>query len=201
VAILESIMKLRQLCCDPRLVKMDAARFVKQSAKYEATMELVDQQLADGHRILIFSQFTSMLKLLSDGLTEKRLPHLMLTGSTKDRQGLCDQFELGKADVFLISLKAGGTGLNLVSADTVIHYDPWWNPQAQEQATDRAYRIGQKKPVFVYDMFVAGSVEERMLQLQQKKRKLADAILHGELPQVDALTEADVEVLFAPLVD
>ncbi len=201
VPILDALMKLRQLCCDPRLVKMDAARFVKQSAKYEATMELVDQQLADGHRILIFSQFTSMLKLLSDGLTEKRLPHLILTGSTKDRQGLCDQFESGKADVFLISLKAGGTGLNLVSADTVIHYDPWWNPQAQEQATDRAYRIGQKKPVFVYDMFVAGSVEERMLQLQQKKRKLADAILHGELPQVDALTEADVEVLFAPLVD
>ena len=201
VPILDALMKLRQLCCDPRLVKMDAARFVKQSAKYEATMELVDQQLADGHRILIFSQFTSMLKLLSDGLNEKQLPHLILTGSTKDRQGLCDQFENGKADVFLISLKAGGTGLNLVSADTVIHYDPWWNPQAQEQATDRAYRIGQKKPVFVYDMFVAGSVEERMLQLQQKKRRLADAILHGELPQVDAITEADVEVLFAPLVD
>ncbi|MEZ4246918.1 MAG: DEAD/DEAH box helicase [Polyangiales bacterium] len=201
VPILDALMKLRQLCCDPRLVKMDAARFVKQSAKFEATMELVEQQLADGHRILIFSQFTSMLKLLSDGLNEKRRPHLLLTGATKDRQGLCDQFEGGKADVFLISLKAGGTGLNLVSADTVIHYDPWWNPQAQEQATDRAYRIGQKKPVFVYDMFVAGSVEERMLQLQQKKRKLADAILHGELPQVDSLTEADVEVLFAPLVD
>ncbi len=201
VPILDALMKLRQLCCDPRLVKMDAARFVKQSAKFEATMELVDQQLADGHRILIFSQFTSMLKLLSEGLAEKRLPHLILTGNTKDRQGLCDQFESGQADVFLISLKAGGTGLNLVSADTVIHYDPWWNPQAQEQATDRAYRIGQKKPVFVYDMFVAGSVEERMLQLQQRKRKLADAILHGELPQVDALTEADVEVLFAPLVD
>ncbi|MBX3247481.1 MAG: DEAD/DEAH box helicase [Myxococcales bacterium] len=201
VPILDALMKLRQLCCDPRLVKMDAARFVKQSAKYDATMELIRQQLADGHRVLLFSQFTSMLQLLSDGLKAESRPHLVLTGNTKDRQGLCDRFEAGQADVFLISLKAGGTGLNLVSADTVIHYDPWWNPQAQEQATDRAYRIGQTKPVFVYDMFVAGSVEERMLQLQQKKRRLADAILHGELPQGDGLTEDDVEVLFAPLVD
>ncbi len=198
--ILDALMKLRQLCCDPRLVRMDAARFVKRSAKYEALLELVDQQLAGGHRILVFSQFTSMLRLISAGLSEKKHRHLMLTGATKNRQQLCDRFEAGEADVFLISLKAGGVGLNLVSADTVIHYDPWWNPQAQEQATDRAYRIGQRRPVFVYDLFVAGSVEERMLQLQRRKRRLADAILAGEVPD-ERLSEDDVEVLFAPLMD
>ncbi|MEM9073882.1 MAG: DEAD/DEAH box helicase [Myxococcota bacterium] len=201
VPILDALMKLRQLCCDPRLVKMDAARFVRQSAKYEALFELVEQQLDGGHRILIFSQFTSMLRLISAGLKEKKRRHFMLTGATKNRQQLCDRFEAGEADVFLISLKAGGVGLNLVSADTVIHYDPWWNPQAQEQATDRAYRIGQTRPVFVYDLFVAGSVEERMLQLQQRKRRLADAILAGQLPADERLSEADVEVLFAPLLD
>ncbi|HJL45362.1 MAG TPA: DEAD/DEAH box helicase, partial [Polyangiaceae bacterium LLY-WYZ-15_(1-7)] len=200
VPILDALMKLRQLCCDPRLVRMDAARFVRESAKYEALMELVETQLADGHRILVFSQFTSMLRLIGAGLKEKGIGHLTLTGASKNRQQLCDRFEAGEVDVFLISLKAGGTGLNLVSADTVIHYDPWWNPQAQEQATDRAYRIGQTKPVFVYDLFVAGSVEERMLGLQQKKRKLADAILAGEVPQTASpLTEDDVEVLFSPL--
>ncbi len=141
-----------------------------------------------------------MLKLLSAGMAERDIGHFLLTGQTKDRQALCDRFENKEADVFLISLKAGGTGLNLVSADTVIHYDPWWNPQAQAQATDRAYRIGQKKPVFVYDLFIEGSVEERMLKLQERKRRLADAILAGEVPEDASLTEEDVEVLFAPLV-
>lgn len=199
VPVLDALMKLRQLCCDPRIVRMESARFVKQSAKYRAFFELLEQQLEGGHRVLVFSQFTRMLALLSQGLKERGLAHFLLTGQTKDRQGLCDRFEAGEADVFLISLKAGGTGLNLVSADTVIHYDPWWNPQAQAQATDRAYRIGQKKPVFVYDLYVEGSVEERMLQLQERKRRLADAILAGELPSDTRLTEDDVEVLFAPL--
>jgi SNF2 family DNA or RNA helicase len=108
-----------------------------------------------------------------------------------------DQFERGVADVFLISLKAGGTGLNLVSADTVIHYDPWWNPAAQAQATDRAYRIGQTKPVFVYNLIVAGSVEERMLALQERKRHLANTILGGQV--TGSLSEADVDDLFAPI--
>jgi len=150
-----------------------------------------------GHRALVFSQFTSMLALISQSLEARSVKHLVLTGESRDRQGLVDAFEAGQADVFLISLKAGGTGLNLVSADTVIHYDHWWNPQAQAQATDRAYRIGQKRPVFVHDLYVAGSVEERMLELQERKRGLADAILgQGASPQ---LSEADVETLFAPL--
>ncbi len=107
-----------------------------------------------------FSQFTRMLSLIGQGLEQRQWPYIELTGQTQDRQAKCDQFENGKADAFLISLKAGGTGLNLTSADTVIHYDPWWNPAAQAQATDRAYRIGQKRPVFVYNLIIAGSVEE-----------------------------------------
>ncbi len=194
-------MKLRQLCCDPKLVKMESARFVRESAKTEALFELVQTQLGGGHRILIFSQFTSMLRVIGKGLEERGIKHLTLTGATKDRQGLCDRFEAGEADVFLISLKAGGTGLNLVSADTVIHFDPWWNPQAQAQATDRAYRIGQQRPVFVYNLFVAGSVEERMLSLQKQKRRLADAILAGERPTASGLDEGQIEHLLAPLVD
>lgn len=198
--ILDALMKLRQLCCDPKLVRMHAARFVRESAKMESLLELVDAQLQGGHRILIFSQFTTMLGLISKELGARNVRHFMLTGQSKKRQQLCDRFEAGEAEVFLISLKAGGVGLNLVSADTVIHYDPWWNPQAQEQATDRAYRIGQTKPVFVYDLFVAGSVEERMLQLQERKRKLADAILEGDAPTVEQFTESDVDVLFSPLM-
>jgi SNF2 family DNA or RNA helicase len=139
-----------------------------------------------------------MLGLLGEGLTQRKIAFLCLTGASKDRGELVDQFESGKADVFLISLKAGGTGLNLVSADTVIHYDPWWNAAAQMQATDRAYRIGQKKPVFVYNLIASSSVEERMMTLQARKRHLADTIL-GKAGSISALSAADVEDLFAPL--
>jgi SNF2 family DNA or RNA helicase len=199
--ILEALMKLRQLCCDPRLVKSEAARFVRESAKYELFFELLATLLEGGHRVLVFSQFTSMLALLARGLTERSIKYLILTGQTQNRQKQCDDFESGVADVFLISLKAGGTGLNLVSADTVIHYDPWWNPAAQDQATDRAYRIGQKRPVFVYNLVIAGSVEERMLGLQQKKRELAASVLSTPTAAGPVLAECDVEQLFAPLPD
>jgi SNF2 family DNA or RNA helicase len=198
--ILDALMKLRQVCCDPRLVCMDAARGVRESAKYEAFFALLGQQLSEGHRVLVFSQFTSMLALLSAGLRERGITHLALTGATRDRQKVVDAFEARKADVFLISLKAGGTGLNLVSADTVIHYDPWWNPAAQAQATDRAYRIGQQRPVFVYNLFAAGSVEERVLRLQQRKRWLSNGVL-GEGEAGGGLGEGDVDALFAPLDD
>lgn len=199
IAILDALMKLRQACCDPRLVRSESARHVKQSAKFELLMELISSLLCAGHRILVFSQFTRMLSLISAGLTEKNVAHIALTGATQDRQEKCDAFEAGKADVFLLSLKAAGTGLNLVSADTVIHYDPWWNPTAQAQATDRAYRIGQQRPVFVYNLIVAGSVEERMLRLQSQKRHLADTIL-GHKTQ-GTLDERDVDDLFDPLED
>jgi superfamily II DNA or RNA helicase len=197
--ILEALMKLRQLCCDPRLVKGEAARFVRESAKYELFFELLESLLASGRRVLVFSQFTSMLALLATGLRERSIKYLVLTGATQNRQRQCDLFEQGAADVFLISLKAGGTGLNLVSADSVIHYDPWWNPAAQDQATDRAYRIGQKRPVFVYNLVIAGSVEERMLGLQQKKRELAESVLATPSAAGPVLGECEVEQLFAPL--
>ncbi len=199
--ILDALMKLRQVCCDPRLVAMDAARSVRESAKYEALFALIEPQLEAGHRILVFSQFTSMLALIAEGLRERGTPYLALTGATRERQRVVDAFEQGRADVFLISLKAGGTGLNLTSADTVIHYDPWWNPAAQAQATDRAYRIGQKRPVFVHNLFVAGSVEERVLRLQQRKRWLSSTLLGDEGTGGAAITETDVDALFAPLQD
>ena len=198
ITILDALTKLRQVCCDPRLVAMDVARPVSESAKFEMLMTLLREQVGAGHRVLVFSQFTSMLALIADGLDQRSIAHLVLTGQTRDRQRVVDAFEAGKADVFLISLKAGGTGLNLTSADTVVHYDPWWNPAAQAQATDRAYRIGQKRPVFVHNLYVAGSVEERVIELQQRKRWLANALL-GDGGGPSAWNEREIEALFAPL--
>jgi superfamily II DNA or RNA helicase len=198
VPVLGALTKLRQVCCDPRLVRMSQAGKIRESAKYTMFFELLDKQLAGGHRVLVFSQFTSMLGLLEAGLRERKVKYAILTGDTKDRAEAVDQFEKGGAKVFLISLKAGGTGLTLTSADVVIHYDPWWNPAIQAQATDRAYRIGQKKPVISYQLFAAGSVEERILGLQRSKKHVADAIL-GQGTAANALTEAELDVLFAPL--
>jgi len=198
ITILDALTQLRQVCCDPRLVRVDAAREVKSSAKYGAFFTLLEAELSRGRRVLVFSQFTRMLSLLSQGLTERSIEHTLLTGATQDRQAAVDAFQSGRFDVFLISLKAGGTGLNLTRADTVIHYDPWWNAAAQMQATDRAHRIGQKNPVFVHNLVVAGSVEERMLALQSKKRRLAETLL-GADPQRAGLSENDLEDLFAPL--
>ncbi len=200
IAILDALLKLRQVCCDPRLVSVEAARDVAGSAKLDVLLELVTSSLADGRRLLVFSQFARMLGLISESLLARGIGHVSLTGHTPDRQKPIDAFQAGRADVFLISLKAGGAGLNLVGADTVVHYDPWWNPAAQAQATDRAHRIGQTKPVFVHDLIAAGSVEERMLGLQRHKRKLADAILDRGHAAAGALTERDVDDLLAPLI-
>jgi superfamily II DNA or RNA helicase len=199
VDILDALLKLRQVCCDPRLVRMDAARAVRQSAKYELLFEMLEQQLPQGRRALIFSQFATMLRLIGQGLEERGLSFAFLTGATADRQRQVDKFQGGDADVFLISLKAGGTGLNLTRADTVIHYDPWWNPAVQAQATDRAYRIGQENPVFVYNLVVAGSVEERILHLQRNKRELAESILGGGDHRLADLSAEELDGLFAPL--
>jgi superfamily II DNA or RNA helicase len=198
VAILDALTKLRQACCDPRLVAMSAARGVSGSAKLDALLALLGEQLAGGHRVLVFSQFTSMLALVGEALRARDVGHLVLTGETRERQRVVDAFEEGRADVFLISLKAGGTGLNLTSADTVVHYDPWWNPAAHAQATDRVYRIGQTRPVFVHNLYVAGSVEERVLALQERKRQLSSTLL-GDGPTGQAVGEAEIEALFAPL--
>jgi superfamily II DNA or RNA helicase len=198
IAILDALMKLRQVCCDPRLVRVSSASRVVESAKLEFFFKLLTEQLAEHRRVLVFSQFTSMLGLIGEGLIERGVKHLTLTGGTQDRQAKVDAFQSGQADVFLISLKAGGTGLNLTSADTVIHYDPWWNPAAQAQATDRAHRIGQTRPVFVHQLIVAGSVEERMLELQRHKQELASGLV-GSGAQHGTFSESDLSDLFAPL--
>ena len=201
IDILGALMKLRQVCCDPRLVRVGAAREIDESAKMMALLDMLEQQLGQGRRILVFSQFATMLGLIAAQLTRLGVRYAMLTGATADRDAAVDTFQSGRADVFLISLKAGGTGLNLTRADTVIHYDPWWNPAAQNQATDRAYRIGQVNPVFVYKLIVAGSVEERMLRLQQRKQSLADALLGHTAGAGLSWSEGDVDDLFAPLAE
>jgi SNF2 family DNA or RNA helicase len=199
VTILGALMKLRQACCDPRLLPGEAARDVPESAKYQLLLELLAQQRAAGRRVLVFSQFATMLALIAEGLRREGCPFVVLTGATQNRQRPIDDFQSGRCDVFLISLKAGGTGLNLTRADTVIHYDPWWNPAVQAQATDRAHRIGQTQPVFVYNLIVAGSVEERMLALQRRKRALAAGLLGPSETGSLALGPADVDRLFAPM--
>ncbi|MBK6922066.1 MAG: DEAD/DEAH box helicase [Deltaproteobacteria bacterium] len=199
IDILGALMKLRQVCCDPRLVRVSAAREIEESAKLQALCEMVETQLGQDRNILIFSQFATMLGLIGQSLKARGIEFALLTGATADREAECDRFQSGRVRVFLISLKAGGTGLNLTRADTVIHYDPWWNPAAQNQATDRAYRIGQKRPVFVYKLIIAGSVEERMIALQQRKQSLSDALLATGGPGGVPWTEGDVDDLFAPL--
>ena len=201
VTVLDALLKLRQVCCDPRLVAVDAARRVERSAKYEALLELVQRQVAEGRRILVFSQFARMLALVAEGLLARRIRYVILTGSSTNRHLLVDEFQTGRAEVFLVSLKAGGTGLNLTAADTVIHYDPWWNPAAQAQATDRAHRVGQTQPVFVYQLIVAGSVEERMLRLQAKKLALAESVVGEQAGSAARLLETEIDDLFAPLGD
>jgi superfamily II DNA or RNA helicase len=198
VDILSALLKLRQVCCDPRLLGMESAVGIEQSAKTEALFELLEEMLPQGRKVLIFSQFARMLGLVGDELRARGISHATLTGQTKDRQAQVDAFQGGDVDVFLISLKAGGTGLNLTRADTVIHFDPWWNPAAQAQATDRAYRIGQKNPVFVYQLVVGGSVEERMLGLQARKQALADGLLDSGSAG-GALSAEDIDELLAPL--
>ncbi|TMJ64696.1 MAG: helicase SNF2, partial [Alphaproteobacteria bacterium] len=176
IVVLDALLKLRQVCCDPRLVKLTAARQVNASAKLEHLMEMLPPLVEEGRQILLFSQFTSMLDLIKPALAEAGIDFVELRGDTKDRAGPVAQFQQGEVSLFLISLKAGGTGLNLTAADTVIHYDPWWNPAVEDQATDRAHRIGQDKPVFVYKLVAQGTVEERMLELQQRKKVLAAGI-------------------------
>ena len=175
MAVFAVLMRLREICCDPRLV---ADNWEGGSAKLEACMELVTAAVEGGHRILLFSQFTSMLELLAKRLDEAGVSHFTLQGSTPKpvRAELVRRFNSGEADVFLISLRAGGTGLNLTAADIVIHYDPWWNVAAQNQATDRAYRIGQQNPVQVYKLIAQDTIEEKIVELQQAKQDLAETV-------------------------
>ncbi len=201
IVVLDALLKLRQACCDPRLVKLDGARHVDESAKLDLLLDLLDGLVDEGRRVLVFSQFTEMLGLIGDALDERKLAWQRLTGETpaRERGDLVRRFQDGEVPVFLISLKAGGVGLNLTAADTVIHYDPWWNPAVEAQATDRAHRIGQDKPVFVYRLICAGTVEEKIQALQQRKAELAQAVLEGGSTQSLSFDERDLAELFSPL--
>lgn len=179
IEFLDALLKLRQACIDPRLVKLSQAKKVKTSAKMEWLTETLPELVEEGRKLLIFSQFTEMLDLIDKELTDLAIPFVKLTGRTRNRQKVIDEFQNGDVPVFLISLKAGGAGLNLTAADTVIHVDPWWNPAVENQATDRAHRIGQNKPVFVYKLVANGTVEEKIQALQQQKQALADALFDG----------------------
>ncbi|MEO7208180.1 MAG: DEAD/DEAH box helicase [Steroidobacteraceae bacterium] len=197
--VLDALLKLRQVCCDPRLVKLERAAGVTQSAKLDLLLEMMAELIEEGRRILIFSQFTGMLSLIEAALKKTGIEYATLTGDTKDRVTPVKRFSKGEVPVFLISLKAGGVGLNLTAADTVIHYDPWWNPAAENQATDRAHRLGQDKPVFVYKLIAAGSIEEKIVALQEKKAALAEAILSADGAQAVKFSSDDLEGLLAPM--
>jgi superfamily II DNA or RNA helicase len=198
ITVLDALLKLRQVCCDPGLVKSDAAASVTESAKRARLRELLAELVAEGRRVLVFSQFVEMLRLIEADLAEAGIAHLTLTGQTQNRAGVLQAFSNGDAPVFLLSLKAGGVGLTLTEADTVILYDPWWNPAVERQAMDRTHRIGQTKPVFVHRLVASGTVEEKILEMQTRKQALADALFDGEAGGV-ALDEATLTDLFAPL--
>jgi superfamily II DNA or RNA helicase len=199
--VLTTLLRLRQICCDLRLLKTgaeDPAADVPTSGKVELFAELLEEVLDGGHRVLVFSQFTSMLGLLRDHLTSQQIDFCYLDGATRDRSRVIDQFQSNSAiPVFLISLKAGGVGLNLTAADTVIHFDPWWNPAVEAQATDRAHRIGQERVVTSYKLITRDTVEEKILHLQNRKRALIRETLGGEEQLSETLSWEEIQELLA----
>jgi SNF2 family DNA or RNA helicase len=233
ITILDALLKLRQVCCDPLLLEkaaeadespgsrkpldrtplpspasighaagdpQDGAKdSAKDSAKRAHLLTMLEQLVAEGRRILVFSQFTSMLDIIAADIRERGWEFAWLTGKTKRRDEVVSAFQSGTAPIFLISLKAGGVGLTLTAADTVILYDPWWNPAAERQAMDRTHRIGQTKKVFVYRLAAEGSVEERIMAMQERKQAMADALFAGPEAGPLALDETQIMELFAPL--
>jgi superfamily II DNA or RNA helicase len=201
IQILAALTRLRQVACDPRLTKMNALEGEwndETSGKLSALREILQEAKAGGHRVLVFSQFVEMLQLIKGALDQDGIVYEYLDGSTKDRQQRVDRFNKDESiDAFLISLKAGGTGLNLTGADTVVHFDPWWNPAVEDQATDRAHRIGQNKVVTVYRLIARGTVEEKILQLSEKKRELVANVLTTEGTPLKGLTKQDIDELFS----
>jgi SNF2 family DNA or RNA helicase len=193
--MLTGLLRLRQVCCDLRLVGIEKE---EGSAKLDLLDELVEEAIDGDHRILVFSQFVSMLHLIRERLEKLEIPFCYLDGATKERQEIVNRFQTDSAiSVFLISLKAGGVGLNLSAADTVIHFDPWWNPAVEAQATDRAHRIGQTRVVTAYKLITRDTVEEKILRLQEKKRAAIDAAIESEEPLMTGLTTEELEELLA----
>ena len=204
ISVLDAMLKLRQVCCDPRLLKGVEMAPHTERAKLDWLCETLPDFVAQGRRLLVFSQFTEMLDLVSAELDALNLPHLRLTGATpaSQRGDIVRRFQAQEVPLLLASLKAGGVGLNLTAADTVIHLDPWWNPAVQAQASARAHRIGQTQPVFVYQLVAEGSIEERMLELQASKRALADGLLGSDDgAALSKFSAPEIERLLAPLGD
>jgi non-specific serine/threonine protein kinase len=197
--ISNALLRLRQICCHPQLVKLSSSHSIEQSAKLSWLENALPEMIEEGRRILLFSSFTSMLDIIEQRLNDLSINTLKLTGKSTRRGELVSKFQQGKTSVFLISLKAGGSGLNLTAADTVIHYDPWWNPAAEDQASDRAYRIGQDKPVFVYKLITRGTVEERILKMQKNKHLLADKVLSHSMGDLQTITSQNWQSLFTPI--
>ena len=194
---LNALLRLRQACCDLRLLKLENLDPATASGKLDLFGELLEEVLDGGHRVLVFSQFVIMLTLLRETLDAQKVEYCYLDGSTSDRGAVVNRFQQSAVPVFLISLKAGGVGLNLSGADTVVHFDPWWNPAVEDQATDRAHRIGQTRVVTSYKLITRGTVEEKILQLQNRKREVIRATLGGEEQFVEALTWEEIQELFA----
>ncbi|MCC6623499.1 MAG: DEAD/DEAH box helicase, partial [Deltaproteobacteria bacterium] len=198
LAILDALLKLRQVACHPKLVDLDIAQGVEASSKHEALHELIEEAVVgEGHRALVFSQFTSHLAILKEWLDQNDIGYFYLDGKTRNRQDLIDAYNSPDGPpLFLISLKAGGTGLNLTAADYVIHMDPWWNPAVENQATDRAHRIGQTKPVFVYRLVAENTVEEKVIELQEKKKELFDSVVSADGITTPTLSMDDLRAIF-----
>jgi SNF2 family DNA or RNA helicase len=194
--VLKTLLRLRQVCCHLDLLKMEGLKSEAPSAKMELFFELLDEALDGGHRVLVFSQFVTMLTILRKQMDQRQIPYCYLDGSTQDRMSVVHKFNTDrKIPVFLISLKAGGTGLNLTGADMVIHFDPWWNPAVENQATDRAHRIGQKRTVYSVKLITKGTVEEKVLALQRQKKAVIDATLTQGEGVVNAMTWDDIQEL------
>jgi SNF2 family DNA or RNA helicase len=198
LSVLTAILRLRQMACDPRLVDPTCAP--ETSAKRAAFLDVVRALASEGRRALVFSQFVELFTLWREDLERERIAYEYLDGASVNREAIVDRFQRGDAPLFLISLKAGGAGLNLTAADTVIHCDPWWNPAVLDQATDRAHRIGQKQSVTVLRLVAKGTIEDRIALLEKKKRALADAILSTAksdeaVGALAALTEDDIALL------
>jgi len=201
ITVLDALLKLRQACCDPQLVKLASAESISESAKRSRLMEMLESLTLEGRRVLVFSQFVEMLTLIESDIKAQGWDYLMLTGQSKRRGELVETFQTGKANIFLISLKAGGVGLNLTAADTVVLYDPWWNPAIERQAMDRAHRIGQDKPVFVHRLIAQGTVETRIAEMQARKQALMDSVFDPDATGAMDMSEDDILSLFAPIGD
>jgi len=196
-SILTALLRLRQICCHPSLVSKDMNAPFDESGKIQELFPLLEEIIDEGHRILLFSQFVEMLQIIQSGVNQQGWDSVYLDGSTKNRQAVIDEFqENDNIKIFLLSLKAGGVGINLTAADYVIHFDPWWNPAVENQATDRAHRIGQDKPVFVYRMITRETIEEKIHNMQQRKKELADSLITDETSWLKRLSLSDIENLF-----